>query len=60
MGVKIMCFEELCFVLCDTKNGFGDSRHSLVSNVCEKFQESCFIKCVNKESNISMSTCYCI
>ena len=48
-----MCFDEPCFVLCGSKNVFGDSRHSVVSSVCEEFQESCFIKCVNEESNIS-------
>ena len=37
------------------KNGFVDSRHSVVSNVCEEFQESHFIKCVSEESNISKS-----
>lgn len=51
----MMCFEEPCLVLCGSKNGFVDSRHSVVSNVCEEFQESCFIKYVSEESNISKS-----
>jgi len=51
----MMCFKEPCLVLCGSKNGFVDSRHSVVSNVCEEFQESCFIKCVSEESNISKS-----